>query len=305
MKLKFTKHFKILLVFIVILISFIYARYGTRFVKQTEIPVDIQRISRDFRQAKNQTKHEIQFNVDDINEFINYLELLESSLENNINILRKNSTSNSFVYLAEIKSSHFQNAITHIKAFETIDSKKEQSFKSQDLNVNLNERLEINEALKKRYLFELEKSKQTLVSNRLQNQLNSVQSSIDSLNIAIKEQEYNKNNGLLYLTIGKTISGTKNLLSFTGGFASRFIIGFIALTVGLFIVLFLFNIVLRFMSVIGIQTASGKGGGGKYGSSKYSSYKYGGSGYGSSKRKVKRIYKDKDDEKSKDSSDKK
>lgn len=305
MKLKFTKHFKILLVFIVILIAGVYARYGSRFTRQHDVPVEVQRIGRDFRNAKNQTKHEMQFNVTNMNDFLSLINNIEEEHDKSMNILRKQSGVGTFIYLVEIHKDYFNKIINTLRSYETETAKKEQSYRSSDFNVNLKDRLEINEALKKRYLYELEKSRQVLVSNRLESQLNSVQASIDSLQIAIKEQEYNTNHNLLYLTVNQVESGAKTILGFTAGFATRFLVSFIGLTIGLFVVLWLFNLVLRAMSMMGIQTSTGKVG--KGGSYKYGSYKYGGSygGYGSSKRKVKRVYKDKDGNKKEETSDKK
>jgi len=282
MNVKLTKGLKMFFVLAVIGLALLYARFGAEIATVDIVPPEAIRVGREFRDARHNNRHEMHFTVNNLSQFLNFINALESSMSDSLSILRKNVTADHFLYLTEIRTSVFNQFISQIRAFESNDIKQEQSFRNPDVIVDLRAQLAINESFRQRHLTDLENSTNPTRTIGIQNQLVAVQATIDSINFAIREHEHNRENGLFFLTVSRVQSGARELLNFGGGFAARFMAGFAVLTVVLLLLLLLSGLVLRSMSALGIQTSSKDGG-------KYDSH----SG-SNDKRKVKRVRKDKD-----------
>ena len=104
----------------------------------------------------------------------------------------------------------------------------------------------------------------------------------------------NSENVLLYLTLSPKQTSTGWFQS-TKGLAKSFIIWLITLSIGAVLVFYGTKLLMYFLSALGIRSPRLPGAGGYGGYGGYSNYSRYASRYGSnSKRKVKRIYKDKD-----------
>ena len=299
MRITLSKPFKTMLVFMVVVISLLYARYGSSLMtlvgRKGPTPVEVQRINREFQQLGHHLKNDITFGTENFTDFMNYIKELETEFARTTNILRRNVTDSNLHYLIEINTAATTNYINKIIDFDADVQKIHNTALSTAVQVNYRERLSVNESLKRNLLEELRTSRQTQTT-RLQNQLDSVQAAIDSLNIAIAEQRRYTSNSLLLLKVNLEETPTKESLLLLGKtFGSRFLIGFVGLTLSILLIFFFASFVLFLFKLVGIRTKTGKGSG-------YSGYSgYGGYSYNKSKgrRKVKRIYKDssKDDTK--------
>ena len=288
-----TRQLKILLILIVIVIAFFVARYGVRMAGREELPREAVVASRIFRDSGNFQKHEIRFSVEEINEFITYLGDVEALYADLLRVLQRNFSGNTLTYLTEVRSEVFFQFLSDIRRYESAEIKREQSTSVTDISIDLSERIAAFEDRRQRIITAIPNIENQSRRNEAENQLITVQTELDSLRKIVLEHEHYSNNSLLFLVVGQTQSGVRNLINFSGLFALRFIVIFLAFIILLLLLLFLIDLVLRIMSWLGIHTATGKGGG-KHGSYKYGSYKYGSRRYGGSQRKVKRIYKDKE-----------
>ncbi len=137
---------------------------------------------------------------------------------------------------------------------------------------------------------------------RLEVRMSKVQASIDSLNRVEEHYLNNKETATALVKVLISASAGSTVLQKVLSFVKNFVLAFIFLTVLFFLIYFGLAIILRLMSYFGIHTSrsSGSGGYNYYNKKGYGSYGgYGGyGGYGSygRRRKVKRIYKNKDEE---------
>ncbi len=135
--------------------------------------------------------------------------------------------------------------------------------------------------------------------SRLEGRMAKVQASIDSLNMVEERYQTNKGTATVLIKALITESSGSSVIQKVLSFVKNFILSFIFLTVLFFLIYFGLSVILRLMSYFGIRTTrSGGSGGYNYYSKKgYGSYGgYGGYGSYGRKRKVKRIYKNKDED---------
>jgi len=287
-----TKQLKILLILIMIGIAFFVARHGVRLAGRETLPREAVLAGRAFRDAGNFQRHEMRFNVEEIDEFITYLGDVEALYTDFLRVLQRHFSGNTLIYLAEVRSGVFSQFLADIRRYENAEIKREQSTSVTDISVDLSERIAAFEDRRQRLIATIPDIENISRRNEAENQLIVVQTELDSLRKIVLEHEHYSNNSLLFLVVGQTQSGVMNLINFSGRFALRFVVVLLALTISLLALIFLIDIVLRVMSWLGIHTSTGRGG--RYGSYKYGSYKYGNRRYGGGQRKVKRIYKDKE-----------
>jgi len=283
---------KILLILVIIGIAFFVARNGFRVASRDNLPREALVAGRVFRDSSNFQKHEIHFNVEDINGFIVFLSSIEVLHADSMRVLQRNISMNSLIYLAEIRNSVFNQFLYKIRDFETFEVKKEQSVNITEISVDYSERIAVFEDRRQRLVKSLPNIENQSRINEAENQLMAIQTELDSLRRLVLEQEHYSNNSLLFLVINQAQSGMKNLFNFNSHFIVRFVAIFFMLIVLLILFIIVIDLILRIMSWLGIHTSTGKGG--RYGSYKYGSYKYRNRRYGGSQRKVKRVYKDRE-----------
>lgn len=294
MRLKFSRQFKLLIAIVIILGAVLLARTNFFRGKDSENSV-AKETKREFNKSSNFIRTSIEFNVDSLSVFLKMIDNVSS--RETVSVLKKEQSATSLVFLAEINESDYDDILSEIRNYPSAGNKKEDTKKNAEFDADLQQRLDINIKLKNKYLTDLEKTKQAYTSDRLRESLNLVQKTIDSLEVQLKTVNHNKQNNLLFLSIGTKPSAIKSLFSKSTNIALTFGVALIGLIIGTFVILFVINGILVLMSILGIRTSKGKGGGKSYGSYKYgSSSSYGGYSYGrygsNSKRKVKRIYKD-------------
>ena len=291
MRIKLSRHLKLLLVLGVLVLAFLYARGF--FAPRVTISPEVREVWRLFRDANNFQKHDIRFNVEDMNDFMFFLGTLEGAHTDSLRVLQRRGNESSLIYLAEIRSGDFEQFVQRLRSFDSSSEPIEQRILTPVLSVDLTQRLEMNEMLLQR----LQTESQTATTSRfdqIQRSMTSLRTEIDSLKVFVEAFEHNSTNSLLLLVVGTARSPIAVFVRNNTVFIRDFGVGFIVLTFTLIASIFLMNLVLKLMSKFGIHTTSGKGGSGKYGGYKYGSYKYGSKGYGGGQRKVKRVYKDKD-----------
>ncbi|MDD3501689.1 MAG: hypothetical protein PHE19_04615 [Candidatus Cloacimonetes bacterium] len=294
MRLKLSRQFKLLIAVVIILGAVAFARLNV-FKSGSSASGTAFETEREFKKANNYIRTKMIFNVDSMSDFIGLLDRISS--KESVSVLKKEQSGSSVVFLAEIQEEDYSQILSEIREYRGAGSKKEDTKKNIDFDADIQQRLDINIKLKNKYLKDLEATKQAYTSDRLRVSLNLVQKTIDSLEVQLKTLSHNKENNLLFLNVGAKPSMIKGVLTSTSNMALKFVIALVGLTIATFVILFVINGILSLMSLLGIRTSKGSGGGKSYGSYKYGSTgRYGGYSYGrygsNRKRKVKRIYKD-------------
>ncbi len=286
MRMKLNRQFKVLLVFFIIVGAFGYARLSTM-NKDKSLSSDVSKqAEREYRKAGHYVKKNVTFYTDSINqiqESFNQLILSEQ-----LNVLKKGMANNNYSLLIEIDRLKMDALIQSIRSMDSEGEKLEDTENNTDVFKDLQQRLEINMALKNKYMADLQKKDQIYSSDRINEQLNTVQMTIDSLKSEMQQQDHNRNFSLVLISVKEKSSPVKDLMFSTGSFATRFILALIGLTLFVIVLLFVINGILALLSFLGFHTS-------KSSSRSYGSYKYHSKSayqYNNRKRKIKRIYKD-------------
>lgn len=286
MRMKLNRQFKVLLVFFIIVGAFGYARMSTM-NKDKSMSSDVSKqAEREYRKAGHYVKKNISFLTEDIQSTQDTFNQLITTY--NLNVLKKGTTNNNLSMLAEIEALKLNPFLNDIRNMKSDGEKLEDTDNNTDVFKDLQQRLDINIALKNKYMADLQKKDQLYSSDRINEQLNTVQMTIDSLKSEMQQQDRNKNFSLVLINVKTKTSPMKDMMFSTGSFATRFILALLGLTIFVIILLFVINGILALLSLLGFHTS-------KNSSKSYGSYRYQSKSsyqYENRKRKVKRIYKD-------------
>ena len=277
-----TKYFIIGIMFIV---SIFIGLERSRFLKSfrhTAQSINLSDFQKTYDKASNSKKIKMVFNVEEISVPVSELNGVLS--EYNIFTRNSDSKSNYTVSILEFPDSLFTGVMSDLRKIKGLTEEKVKTPEDVSFDIDIEEHLNNKIIVRERIKESLKNPRLNQESiERLRFSLNSVQTSIDSLNNRKTIQERNKNFNLLFLTIlqksGRTYTAMRIVKSF-GIFIGYFIIYMVAFIILLFILFFLMHSILKLMSVLGLRTARGTSKG----------YNY---SYGSYGRKVKRIYKGK------------
>lgn len=285
--------------------ALMYGKYGKFFLFNQKGGPTVSEGDRKFRKAQNTTKISVNFNVEDIDKSAAEIEALKQK-QLFTKIIYENRGKFDYVVLAEVPEASLSTTITSIQGIKSINNLKSVNTESQpplQNEANIQERLKINRALKEKYLKDINRDDMRYSYSRIQEALDRVQSSIDSLTSMSDKMQYLKNSNLVYLKITQNENRPLGILTQTAGFFYRFIVAVVIMIIFLLIGYFVLYLFMKVMRVMGIRTAKGSKGGGKYGYGGYKgNYTYGSKSknkggsytYGGSNRKriVKRVYKD-------------
>ena len=277
-----TKYFIIGIMFIV---SIFIGLERSRFLKsfrQTAPSINLSDFQKTYDKASNSKKIKMVFNVEDKN--IPVSELDEVISEYNIIDKKSDSKSNYAVSILEFPDSLFTDVMSDLREIKGLTEEKVKTPEDVSFDIDIEEHLNNKIIVRERIKESLKNPRLNQDSiERLRFSLNSVQTSIDSLNNRKTIQERNRTFNLLFLTIlqksGRTYTAMRIVKSF-GIFLGYFLIYMVAFTIFLFFLFFMMNSILKLMSKLGLRTARGTSKG----------YNY---SYGSYGRKVKRVYKGK------------
>ncbi len=277
-----TKYFIIAAMFIV---SIFIGLERSRFLKsfrQTAPTINLSDFQKTYDKASNSKKIKMVFNVEEINAPVSELNGILS--EYNIFTRNSDSKSNYTVSILEFPDSLFTDVMSDLREIKGLTEEKVKTPEDVSFDIDIEEHLNNKIIVRERIKESLKNPRLNQESiERLRFSLNSVQTSIDSLNNQKTIQERNRTFNLLFLTIlqrsGRTYTAMRILKSF-GIFIGYFLIYMVAFTILLFILFFMMNSILKLMSALGLRTARGTSKG----------YNY---SYGSYGRKVKRVYKGK------------
>ncbi len=279
-----TKYFIIVVMFIV---SIFIGLERSKFLKSfryTAPSINLSDFQRTYNKASNSKKIKMVFNVGEIS--VPVSELDEVISEYNIFTKNSDSKSNYTVSILEFPDSLFTDVMSNLRKIKGLIEEKVKTPEGVSFDIDIEEHLNNKIIVRERIKESLKNPRLNQESiERLRFSLNSIQTSIDSLNNWKIIQKRNRTFNLLFLTIiqksDRTYTAKRITRSF-GVFLGYFLIYMVAFTILLFILLFFMNFILKFMSALGFRTARGTSKG----------YNY---SYGSYGRKVKRIYKGKKD----------
>ena len=277
-----TKYFIIGIMFIV---SIFVGLERSRFLKsfrQTAPSINLSDFQKTYDNAYNSKKIKMVFNVEEINVPVSELNGVLS--EYSIFTKNSDSKSNYTVSILEFPDSLFTDVMSDLREIKGLTEEKVKTPEDVSFDIDIEEHLNNKIIVRERIKESLKNPRLNQDSiERLRFSLNSVQTSIDSLNNQKTIQERNRTFNLLFLTIlrksGRTYTAMRIAKSF-GIFLGYFLIYMVAFTILLLILFFMMNIILKLMSALGLRTARGTSKG----------YNY---SYGSYGRKVKRVYKGK------------
>ena len=277
-----TKYFIIGIMFIV---SIFVGLERSRFLKsfrQTAPSINLSDFQKTYDNAYNSKKIKMVFNVEEINVPVSELNGVLS--EYSIFTKNSDSKSNYTVSILEFPDSLFTDVMSDLREIKGLTEEKVKTPEDVSFDIDIEEHLNNKIIVRERIKESLKNPRLNQDSiERLRFSLNSVQTSIDSLNNQKTIQERNRTFNLLFLTIlqksDRTYTAMRIAKSF-GIFLGYFLIYMVALTILLLILFFMMNIILKLMSALGLRTARGTSKG----------YNY---SYGSYGRKVKRVYKGK------------
>jgi hypothetical protein len=307
------KRYKLLLVLILVVISFYAALanfniINVLFGRSERNTIDYSATNRKFSQYPNFKKIEMSFEVKDFKPFeADLTSLLQGPLAHgSVRPLFKDQQSNHFVGIYEVPDSISGDVYAALRKIggyndETVNTA------SQQLNISIEENLANKNRQMKAFMSKYDNDR-TLTEGELSRiglKIDRVQHEIDSLRNLRDDYASNARNHLLYLRVFVNRAAQRTLGEYLQGFLKTFIITFLILTAMFFVIFFATSLTLRLMSYFGIRsTRSASGYGGYYnrnygGYGGYSNNRYGGSygGYGR-RRKIKRVYKDKESDES-------
>ncbi|NQV18074.1 MAG: hypothetical protein HQ534_05975 [Armatimonadetes bacterium] len=277
-----TKYFIIGIMFIV---SIFIGLERSRFLKsfrQTAPSINLSDFQKTYDKASNSKKIKMVFNVEEISAPVSELNGILS--EYNIFTKNSDSKSNYTVSILEFPDSLFTDVMSDLREIKGLTEEKVKTPEDVSFDIDIEEHLNNKVIVRERIKESLKNPRLNQDSiERLRFSLNSVQTSIDSLNNRKTIQERNRTFNLLFLTIlqksGRTYTAMRIAKSF-GIFLGYFLIYMVAFTIFLFFLFFMMDFILKLMTKLGLRTARGTSKG----------YNY---SYGSYGRKVKRVYKGK------------
>ncbi len=289
---------------IVLLSIFIALRFSNVmdvFGKKQVTNLDKLEVTKDFEKKENFRKIEISYNIKDYEEFTAQIEGLKSEFE----IEEEYFDDEKGKYCVAILNFPDSLATEITARLRAIPGSNDYQIETQKTPPPLNiEDHKLNyEFLKDRLQRSMEVTTTADNLTRLEGRMAKVQASIDSLNMVEERYLMNKETATVLVKVLISASTGTTVIQKVLSFVKNFVLAFIFLTVLFFLIYFGLSIILRLMSYFGIRTSrsSGSGGYNYYNKKGYGSYGYGGYGYGGygsygRRRKVKRIYKNKDEE---------
>jgi len=268
----FKKTYMLLLIFFVLIMILLSCSKH-----QEDVKIDLSTANDIFENSLNNKKIKFEFQVENMTEITSLLSDI-SKMENS-NILHSEQKNAYNLTVFEIPTDISDEMITKFRSIVGISNENIQKAGMVLVNTNLKENLNNNQIAKKRVQNLINESVSPDRITSFRNQLDMIQSKIDSLSI---QEDINKHNAVFDLVMLSAIKNTKGNDVLRGSltiFILTTIVSLILIIVGLIISYYIFVIMHKLMLVLGIRTTRGEG----------SNYNYNKKGYG---RKVKRIYKD-------------
>ncbi len=188
------------------------------------------------------------------------------------------SKSGYYATLTEIPGKQYQEIIGKLRKINGLTEDVIKTKKASIFDFNVADHI-ANKKLAKVQIQEAMKS--TRISpdtrERLMSQLNSVQTSIDSLNNQISLDKHNTDNDLIYLTVIRNIKSSESIQNKVKVFITTTALFLLIFTAGMVILYFLLLLLFKLITLLGIRTA-------KESSSSYYNYRYYRKGHGRYRR---------------------
>ncbi len=287
---------------IVLLSIFIALRFSNImevFGKKPVTNLDKAKPSKEFEEMENFRKVQISYTVKDYSAFMSEISQLYSDYA--IDELDSERKGNYHLFIINFPDSVATEIVAKLRA---IPGSQDVQIETRQVPppLNIEDHKTNLEFTKERYQRSMEVTATADNLSRLQSQMGRVQASIDSLNLVEERYKHNKETSAALVKVSIIASAGMSVAQKVLSFVKNFVLAFLFLTVLFFLIYFGLSIMLRLMSYFGIHTSrsSGSGGYNYYSKKGYGSYGgYGGyGGYGSygRRRKVKRVYKNKDED---------
>ena len=277
---------KYLIVIIIFIISIGIGLKRSNFygnLSPRQVSVNTSKIDRLFKNASNMKKVEMNYSVSDKSEAIRNLQEMFS--ENDISPILSEYRKNYFLALFEIQDSLFKEGISALRQIEGLESENSQSTELHLFRMDIVEHLK-NKELTRNHLQSLisistipERVKQYNI------QLEKIQVEIDSLSSQEIIWKHNEEFHLVSVIIKGDINDSNLFLNSLIVFFKTTALTLIILIISLLILYYIMTLLIQLMKVLGIKTSKG--------SSSYYYY----SRDKPSRRKIKRVYKDEDQNK--------
>ncbi len=183
-----------------------------------------------------------------------------------------------YTTITEIPSTKYQEIIGKFREINGLTDDIVKTEKSSVFDVNVADHIS-NKKLAKVQIQEAMKSSRISpdTRERLMNQLNKVQTSIDSLNNQISLGKHNVENDLIYLTVIENIKSSESTRNKVKLFVTTTVLFLAIFTVGMIILYYIMVLLFKLFTILGIRTA-------KESSSSYYNYRYYRKGHGRYRR---------------------
>jgi len=240
-----------------------------------------------FNAAPNYQKIKLTYNIQD---FKTAKRKFETILAKYSKKIEASKSENFVLVIAETPDSTTNEMLKELREIKGITSDETNNYEPQDVSINITEHLANKKLVKNRIKLDLENTGKHLSEdriNRMEKNLTTLQTEIDSLNNQVNIQKRNSENNLIFIKAVRM--NTENLLlSSSKTFVLTTLIVLVLLSMGFVFFYYVMIFFLNLMKKMGLKTTTSSG------KSSYNYNKY--YGYGRKNRKIKRIYKDKNPE---------
>ena len=274
------KNVTFLIIFLVILIS-VYngnRRSGlTGAFSPRKVSYDTKLADKVFETSENKRKVSLQFRFDDNKEISSAIN--DIVFKEGVTTKYSDTKDNFQLYILEIPKIETESIVTNLRKMQTLTKENIQTSPFSAFEANVEENIKNNTITKNRIQNMINRTTSPQSMANFRQQLDMVQTKIDSLNNLKTIQQHNMEFDLIYISAAKNIVGEGYLRNAVKKFFFYTILVMLFMTLVLVVVYFFFVAMIKLMAVMGIKTARGS-------SSNYNS----GYGYSRGKKKVKRKY---------------
>jgi len=247
-----------------------------------QVRIDTSSAEKIFENSTTVMKIQMKCNVNDL-ETINSV-LSEIFTREDVSIKLSETKRNHQMIIFEYPNTLRETVLSQLRNVEGFASENIRSIPSSPFNANIKENLKNNQLAKTRIQELINKSTSPDRVAEFRIQLDRVQATIDSLMSQNIIQKHNEKYDVIMITSIKQLAGDTNLKQSIKTFAVTTFVVLVILIIGLVFGYYITILLINLMTVMGIKTSRSSSGG--------YSYNYKRRGYG---RKIKRIYKDEDD----------
>jgi len=273
---KSTQYIIIILIFA---ISIYIGLRNSNLLKDTgkAIKMDTSKTDEMFKKELNYKKIRLVYNANDVLGAI--VQINENLKHEDVVTKFSESKLGHYTTITEIPGTEYQEIIGKLRGINGLTEDVVRTEKPSVFDINVEDHISNKKLAKVQTQARMKSSRISQdESERLEIQLDRVQTSIDSLNKLISLDKHNAENDLIYLTVIKNIRSSESTKNKVKLFVTTTVLFLIIFTVGMIILYLLMVLLFKLITILGIRTAKESGG------SSYYNYRYYRKGHGKYRR---------------------